>query len=178
MQQSTLVVVMGPSGSGKSLIGSALADAIEAPFLEGDDFHTRANVAKMASGKPLSDADRSVWLNEIEKQVAKERSSLIILACSALTDYVQMRLRSMPVQQVRFVHLEATKDVLAQRIKDREGHFMPLSLLDSQLEALRTPHDALVLDAGEDVAILVSQALTALGEGGQEKSHRKTHKAH
>lgn len=176
--RSTLIVVMGPSGCGKSTIGARIAEALGAPFLEGDDFHTSANIAKMSSGNPLSDTDRATWLDAIDERIGAEKSPLIVLACSALTDYVQMRLRSMPVRQVRFIHLEASQNILAKRMKGREGHFMPLSLLDSQLKALRTPHDALILDAGEDASDLVTQALSALGESREKQRNREPHEAH
>lgn len=167
MIQRTLVVVMGPSGSGKSLVGAALAKKLDAPFLEGDFFHTSDNVAKMAAGQPLTDTDRAAWLDAIEARVGEEQSPLVILACSALTDYVQQRLRSMPVKRAHFVLLETSKEVLSKRMQRREDHFMPVSLLDSQLAALRTPHDALILDASQSVPVLVAKAISALDKKSQ-----------
>lgn len=176
--QPTLVVVMGPSGSGKSLVGAALAKALGVPFLEGDFFHTSDNVAKMAAGAPLTDTDRAAWLDAIEERVSQERSPLIVLACSALTDYVQLRLRSMPVKRARFVLLETTKEVLAKRMEGREGHFMPVSLLDSQLAALRTPHDALILNASETPGKLVEQIIAALEDSAQDHCNGKSYEPH
>lgn len=128
---------MGVAGSGKSSVMAALVARLGWPALEGDALHPPSNVAKMAAGIPLTDADRLPWLAAIgrwiDEREAERRSSLV--TCSALRRaYRDMLRRGRP--SVWFVHLEVPRDVLEQRIKRREGHFMPPSMLDSQLETL------------------------------------------
>lgn len=134
MSFSRSVVVMGVSGTGKSTIGAALAEALDIPFVEGDALHPESNVAKMASGIPLTDADRMPWLDA----VAAELHTPVVVACSALKRTYRDRLRAVaPDLVLVFLHGEAT--LLAGRIEGREGHFMPSSLLRSQLETLEEP---------------------------------------
>jgi gluconokinase len=128
---------MGVAGSGKSSVMAALAARLGWPALEGDSLHPPANVAKMAAGLPLTDADRAPWLDAIgrwiDERVAERRSSLV--TCSALRrSYRDALRRGRP--SVWFVHLSAPPHVLAARMTRREGHFMPASLLDSQLATL------------------------------------------
>ena len=150
-----LIVVMGPSGAGKSRVGSALAAELSVPMLEGDDFHTDEARKKMASGIALEDADRTVWVDRLVAQIEAETAEQVVLACSALTHYVQRRLRNQVSRHPVFVLLDAPREVLADRMQQRDGHFMPVSLLDSQLEALRAPDDAIVVDACESVETIV-----------------------
>lgn len=125
------VVVMGPSGSGKSLVGASVAAALRAEFVDGDDLHPRANVAKMASGKPLDDADRAPWLDAV---AATLRAPSIVVACSALRRAYRDRIRAQ-VGAVVFVELVVSDAQLRTRVSRRD-HFMPASLLDSQLTTL------------------------------------------
>ena len=153
---------MGPSGCGKSRVSAALAQAIGAPMLEGDDFHSEASRAKMAGGIALDDTDRTGWLDAIWQALADELAPRVVLACSALTPYVQSRLRDATERKVHFVLLDAPREVLEDRLVSRPDHFMPASLLDSQLEALDAPADALVVDAREPVETTVAQIVIAL----------------
>lgn len=162
MTCGSLIIVMGPSGCGKSSVAAALAKALDAPFLEGDDFHTRANLEKMSAGNPLDDQNRTHWLDAIEDRITGDQAAHIVLACSALTQYVQGRLRAIAGREARFVLLNTTRELLASRIEGRKGHFMPTSLLDSQLEALCTPDDAIVIHACESLEIVAARALKAL----------------
>lgn len=136
-QRLTSVVLMGVAGSGKSSVLAALVARLGWPALEGDALHPPANVAKMAAGIPLTDADRAPWLDAIgdwiDAREAERRSSLV--TCSALRRSYRDRLRT-GRPSVWFVHLSAPRDVLAGRMAGREGHFMPTSLLDSQLATL------------------------------------------
>ncbi|MEM8724101.1 MAG: gluconokinase, GntK/IdnK-type [Pseudomonadota bacterium] len=157
-----LIVIMGPSGCGKSTVSAALASAIGAPMLEGDDYHSDKNRAKMTSGEPLSDCDRAGWLDAIWHALEAHLAPRVVLACSALTPYVQSRLREASDRNVRFVLLDLPREVLAKRLEARTDHFMPSSLLESQLDALRAPQDAIVVDASQSVDAIVAKILRQL----------------
>ncbi|WP_394553784.1 gluconokinase [Agromyces sp. MMS24-JH15] len=135
------IVVMGVSGSGKSTVGAALAEALGLAFVDGDDLHPPANVAKMAAGVPLDDDDRAPWLRAVGLRLAEGE---VVVACSALRVRYRDRLRELATG-TRFVFLDLDRDELARRLGQRPGHFMPASLLDSQLAALERP------DASEGV---------------------------
>lgn len=130
------VVVMGVSGSGKTTVGKLLAQEIGGSFIDGDDLHPEANVAKMAAGIPLGDADRAPWLEMIGEEFVRAGEKSLVVACSALKkSYREILRRADPA--VRFVLLEGSRELLAARLGARSsGHFMPPSLLQSQLETL------------------------------------------
>lgn len=134
-------VVMGVSGSGKSMVGAALAEALGLPFLEGDALHPPANVEKMSKGIPLTDADRFPWLDRIGSRVSASLAAGkgIVVSCSALRKIYRDRLRNAATGRLVFVFLRGTEDVLAPRMAARKGHFMPSSLLKSQLATLEDP---------------------------------------
>jgi gluconokinase len=135
MSLSRPVVVMGVSGTGKSTVGAALAAELRVPFVEGDDLHPEANRAKMASGIPLTDDDRAPWLDAVAASLSGEP---VVVACSALKRRYRDRLRvAAPDLVVVFLH--GTPELLAARMEGREGHFMPTSLLRSQLDTLEEP---------------------------------------
>ena len=141
-------VVMGVSGCGKSFIGELLAQALGGVFADADDFHPPANVEKMASGIPLTDADRWPWLDILREQIVSYRSSpaCYVLACSALKQSYRDRLRGDDSQdRLNFVYLKGTKERIRQRMEQRD-HFMPPALLDSQFDTLEEPQDAIVVD--------------------------------
>lgn len=125
------VVIMGPSGSGKSLVGASVAAALRAEFVDGDDLHPRANVAKMASGRALDDADRAPWLDAVASTLHRPQ---IVVACSALRRSYRDRIRSRAAGVV-FVELVVPEARLRTRVSRRD-HFMPATLLDSQLSTL------------------------------------------
>lgn len=127
------IVVMGPSGSGKSLVGAALAARLRARFVDGDDMHPSANVAKMRGGTPLTDADREPWLDAVGLTLAREQASIVV-ACSALRRAYRDRIRAGSADIV-FVELVVDAPDLRQRMSRRD-HFMPAALLDSQLATL------------------------------------------
>ncbi|MHB1171926.1 MAG: gluconokinase [Lacisediminihabitans sp.] len=130
-----LILVMGVSGSGKSTVGQLLADRLGVPFADADELHPAANVAKMAAGHPLTDEDRWPWLAKVGAALSAAERTGLVIACSALKrSYRDAILAEEP--QTRFVYLEGSRELLQSRVSNRPGHFMPASLLDSQLAAL------------------------------------------
>ncbi|NEM90721.1 gluconokinase [Galbitalea soli] len=132
-----LIVVMGVSGSGKSTVGAALASRLRVPFVDADDLHPAANVAKMAAGHPLTDEDRWPWLDRVAATLAGGASTGMVVACSALRRVYRERI-SAGAPGVRFVELEGSRALLEERMRGRHDHFMPTSLLDSQLATLES----------------------------------------
>jgi len=136
-----LYVMMGVCGSGKSLIGAMLARELDIAFVDGDDLHPPDNVQRMAAGTPLTDADRHGWLLAIAARLreANRAGVGLVAACSALKRSYRDLLRSVGDPDVRFVYLAGSRALLAERMAQRPGHFMPPSLLDSQLAILEEP---------------------------------------
>ena len=158
-----IAVVMGVSGSGKTLIGEALAASLGGRFVEGDEFHPEANIRRMAGGLPLRDEDRWGWLDAIAAEIARADSAgaTLVIACSALKRVYRDRLRSAS-DRILFVYLNLERDIAAARVAARRGHFMPSSLVDSQFADLEPPspdEHALYLDATADPKRLVDQAV-------------------
>jgi len=133
--RSQAVVVAGPSGSGKSTVGRVLAERLGATFVDADDLHPAQNVAKMAAGDPLSDHDREPWLRRVADRIADEPDGIVV-ACSALRRAYRELLRMRAGRPLVFVQLRLAREALAGRLQAREGHFMPVALLDSQLATL------------------------------------------
>jgi gluconokinase len=161
-----LYVVMGVSGSGKTVVGTALARALGVEFVEGDDYHPADNVKRMAAGIPLTDDDRALWLRALAARLreAKDAGTGLVMSCSALKRSYRDVLRAQ-APEVTFVFLKGRRDLIAERIAGRHEHFMPPSLLESQFAALEAPspdEHAWVCDiskAPEDlVAALVARA--------------------
>ena len=141
------VVVMGVSGSGKSTVGVLLAARLGVPFRDADDLHPVANVEKMSRGIPLTDEDRAPWLVAVGGELAAAREGLV-MACSALRRSYRDAIRACAPDTV-FAHLHGTEQLLAGRIGARRDHFMPATLLESQLATLEAPGD----EEGVTVAI-------------------------
>ena len=158
------VVVMGVAGCGKSEVGRRLADSLHLPLVEGDTFHPPANVEKMRSGVPLTDADRAGWLDRLAHELAAHRGGAV-LTCSALKRSYRDRLRTAgPL--VRFIHLALPLAEAQRRVAARPGHFYPPTLVASQFEALEDPAGepgVVVVDACQALAEVVTRACTALG---------------
>lgn len=130
-----LLVVMGVSGSGKSTVGELLAADLDIPFADADDLHPEANVRKMAAGHPLNDDDRWPWLQRVGEALAEAEETGLVIACSALKrSYREAILAAEP--RAHFVLLDGPRELLEQRMGHRRGHFMPTTLLDSQLATL------------------------------------------
>lgn len=164
MPFSRPVVVMGVSGSGKSTVGAALADALGLRFVDGDALHPAANVAKMAAGIPLDDADRAPWLDAIGAVLAAEP---VVVACSALRRVYRDHLRA-AAPKLQLVFLDGSPELLASRMVARPGHFMPASLLDSQLATLEPPTPAehpLTVDIAAPVAEIVASLRERMTDG-------------
>ena len=134
---STTLVVMGVSGSGKTTVARLLAERLSWELAEGDDFHPAANVTKMRAGEPLTDDDRAPWLSALATWIGTREAQRndAVLTCSALKRRYRDVLRD-GHPSVRFLHVTVDADTLRQRLSDRQGHYMPASLLDSQLAAL------------------------------------------
>jgi len=163
-------VVMGVSGTGKSSIGLQLAMALEVPFIEGDTFHSYANVAKMSAGVPLTDSDRADWLQALHGQIggARQHGNGLVLSCSSLKRQYRDLLRSAD-PALCFAHLAGPREVIAARMAARADHYMPASLLDSQLaalEPLEADEAGLVLDIVQPPALLVKQIMNYLALSG------------
>ena len=137
---------MGVSGSGKTTIGLRLAEALNIPFYDADDFHPKENVAKMSKGIPLTDEDRKPWLENIKSHLAEwQEKGGAVLACSALKNSYRKILNSSQ-KQLYWVYLEGSKDLILKRLQARKGHYMPASLLDSQFATLEEPTTGLKVD--------------------------------
>ena len=173
-----IVIVMGVSGSGKSTIGRALAGVLGLPFVEGDDYHPRANVDKMAAGQPLDDADRAPWLAALSEVLAKAEAdgTGAVLACSALKKRYRDVLKSRLSAKPQVVYLDGSASLLAERLAGRDGHFFPPHLLASQFEALEPPADAIYVDLRKTVGEIVEEAAAAIGEGERLRPLRSSRK--
>lgn len=153
---------MGVSGSGKTTIGRVLADELGWTFLDADDFHPPANVAKMAAGVALSDEDRSPWLDRLagELRALDERRRNVVLACSALKQEYRDRLKR--AGELRWAYLKGDAATIEPRLATRRDHYMPASLLASQFATLEEPAEAIVVDIRKSIAAQVAQIATSL----------------
>jgi gluconokinase len=160
----SVLFVMGVSGCGKSTVGQALAAALGWEFLEGDSFHSPANVAKMAAGTPLTDADRAPWLAAIHAAVAAgvARGARLVVACSALRHAYRMVLAPDP-GPVRFIYLKGDLETLRARLAGRQGHYMKAGMLQSQLETLEEPVTALAVPLTDSPDEAVRRTRQVLG---------------
>jgi gluconokinase len=154
-----IAVVMGVSGAGKTAIGEALATELGWRFIDADDYHPEANVAKMAAGQPLDDADRWPWLDRLNLMLREEENA--VLACSALKERYRARLGE-GVGQVEWIYLKGDFDLIRSRLLQRQHRYMPASLLQSQFAALEPPARALTVDVGADVSTCVCEIIAKL----------------
>lgn len=165
-QSPAAAVVMGVSGSGKTTIGEALAARLAWDFVDGDDLHPPANVAKMHAGQPLDDDDRAPWLDAIAARIDAWRAQGIsgIVTCSALKRRYRERIIG-DRDWVRLIYLDGSRALIAERLAARRGHFMPASLLDSQFDTLEPPgpdENAIVAPIDRPIAAIVTAIVTAL----------------
>jgi gluconokinase len=159
-----VIVVMGVTASGKSTLAQALSRALGWPIYEGDDFHPPENVEKMRRGMPLDDRDRAPWLDALHGVIRKtlEAGQHAIITCSALRKAYRERLHR-GLTRVHFIHLAVPKDALQERLRERTNHFMPPSLLDSQLATLEPPTEALWVEGNQPPETIVLRIREALG---------------
>lgn len=161
------IILMGVSGSGKSTIGAAVAREIKAKFIDGDDLHPRANIQKMASGQPLNDDDRAPWLQRLNDAAysLNHKNESGIIVCSALKRRYRDLLRKDNDNMV-FIYLKGSFEVIMARLQARSGHFMPTDLLKSQFDALEEPgadeKDVVCVDIDTDVEGVVDRCVAAL----------------
>jgi len=139
-QHSAVFIIMGVCCTGKSTVGEHFAKAINGKFIDGDDLHPKANVIKMSQGQALNDDDRAPWLERVRDSVfsIEKKNEIGVIVCSALKQTYRDKIRE-DNNNVVFLHLHADKEIIAQRMQNREGHFMPLSLLESQFATLEMP---------------------------------------
>lgn len=158
-----IYILMGVSGAGKTLIGHKLSKRLGIPFYDGDDFHPPANVQKMKSGQPLNDEDRRPWLESLANNMIKwEKKGGAILACSALKKSYRKILGSKTDTQ--FIYLKGTPSLIADRLAERSGHYMPPELLKSQFDALEEPDDALSVSVEPSPEEIVTSIMDRLAE--------------
>jgi gluconokinase len=159
-----IVLVMGPTGSGKTTIGSLLAQAFGWAFADGDSFHSVANIQKMSQGIPLNDADRAPWLKAIHDAmvgwVAEGKN--VVLACSALKRQYRDELYRGP--DVRLVYLKGSYELILHRLEARHGHFAKESILASQFAILEEPEDAVVVDVNGSPQEIVAEIRRRIGQ--------------
>ena len=157
-------VVMGVAGCGKSTVGEALAKALDATFIDGDNLHPASNIAKMSSGQPLNDDDRAPWLDKVG-QTLKHQPGVCLIGCSALKRTYRDRIRAAAQDPVTFLHLDGSRPVIEARMSARTGHFMPVKLLDSQfaaLEPLQPGEDGIAVDIDQSFEAVVAELLARL----------------
>jgi gluconokinase len=156
---STVIVLMGVSGCGKTTVGRALAKRLNCPFYDGDDYHPAENVAKMASGQPLNDDDRAPWLDRLNELIHDHmvRGEGAVVACSALKRRYRDRLRA-GNDGLRFVYLQGDFDLIWGRMRSRRGHYMKAGMLQSQFDALEAP------DADEALAVSIEEGTDQIVE--------------
>ena len=150
-----VIILMGVTGSGKTTVGLALAESLYWQFVDADDFHPPANVAKMRGGIPLDDADRAPWLAILHDAIIGwlRSGTNVVLACSALKQTYRDELLVNP--QVKLIYLRGNPELISQRLSQRHGHYMDPELLASQFATLEEPEDAIAVDVDADVPELV-----------------------
>lgn len=161
------IIVMGVSGCGKTTVGRALAERLNATFLDADDFHPAGNVLKMQAGTALTDEDRAPWLSLLnaDLRARSEQGESVVLACSALKANYRGAI-SAGLPPLHWVFLDGSFEMIAARLRERANHYMPESLLRSQFDTLERPDNALCISMELSPEAQVEVALSALGDDG------------
>lgn len=154
-----IFIVMGVCGCGKSTIGKLLAEALQIPFFDGDDYHPKANVTKMAAGNPLNDNDREGWLKRLNALAIENNNFGAVIACSALKETYRTILRQNISKQIEFVYLQGSYEEISDRLAQRKNHFMPSGLLKSQFKTLEVPTDAISVSIINSPQTIINQVL-------------------
>jgi gluconokinase len=159
-----IVIVMGVSGSGKTTVGELLARDLNWDFGDADDFHPAPNIEKMSLGIPLNDADRIPWLLKLQSAIADwlQAKKNVVLACSALKATYRDLLCG-DLVQIKLVYLKGNFELISQRMKQRQNHYMKTDLLSSQFDTLEEPQDAIVIDILQPPEVIVEQIIKIQG---------------
>jgi len=174
-QYRHLFIVTGPAGCGKSTVAKFLAQSYDFPYIEGDEFHPKANIDKMAAGVPLNDADRWDWLIALREQAVnalETGASGVVVTCSALKHKYRDVIRIASINDhdvlVHFIYLRASEELLMSRVRARQGHYMKDSMIKSQIEALEEPdkreHDVSSVDVSGSMTDVQQLALEAVSQ--------------
>ena len=159
-----IIIIMGVSGSGKSTLGNAISKALSMPFIEGDDYHSKSNIKKMKNAIPLTDKDREPWLLSLSKELSNHKINGAVLACSALKiSYRKLLSHFLLKKSILWVYLDCNLKELKKRMLQRD-HFMPINLLQSQLNTLEKPKDALYLKSSLSVIEMVERVKIEINE--------------
>lgn len=142
-KKKIVLVVMGVSGTGKTTVGKLLSEKLKYPFFDGDDYHPAENIKKMECGTPLDDDDRKGWLIRLNQLALEHKASGAVIACSALKKNYRGLLRAGLGNNIQFVYLKGSFELIKSRLESRKGHFMPLHLLQSQFDTIEPPLKAL-----------------------------------
>jgi len=165
--QKRIIYIMGVSGSGKTTVGKLLAQKIQLPFFDADDFHSAKNKAKMKAGEPLTDDDRAAWLQQINQlAIEQEPSGGAIIACSALKEKYRKVLEN-GIKNPCWFFLQGSYDMIYDRLQKRTGHYMPASLLQSQFDNLEIPLNAFYISIEKEpaqIADCISKEIDAAGQ--------------
>ncbi|MEA1786356.1 gluconokinase [Arenibacter sp. GZD96] len=159
---TSIFYVMGVSGSGKTTIGKGLAQALQIPFFDGDDYHSEQNVEKMAAGTPLTDTDRLGWLEALNALAKTQLQHGAVIVCSALKERYRELLAKGIEDRVVWVFLKGSFEEIQQRMQQRSGHFMPPTLLKSQFEALEEPAVSVTISINQTPQAMVDEIIATI----------------
>lgn len=158
----TIFFIMGVSGTGKTTIGKLLAKKLDISFFDGDDYHPKENIAKMAAGNPLNDADRYAWLTALNELAIKNKKTGAVIACSALKEKYRVQLRTKIEEETVFVYLKGSYIEVKSRLDSREAHFMTSALLKSQFDTLEPPLEGIMVSIMQTPEQILKEILNQL----------------